>query len=291
MRTCERRWIGIAMASVMCAAVLVSAVAADDAALGREIAAKWGNAVVRVMLVVKIGMSYGGSSDTRENKSEVTGTVVDPSGLTVVSLAAANPADTYSQMMGSEERSELTSEVTDVKIRSSDGTEIPAKIVLRDKDLDLAFIRPAQKLASPAVALDLKESSAADMLDQVMILHRLGKVANRALFGSLERIQAVVEKPRKFYVVGLSGPEAPFGAPVFAMNGKPVGIVLLRTMPGQSAGLGSMFGGTSDMGIIPVVVPAEDIAAVAAQAPEEAPKEPAKPAKPAAPAKPPKPKG
>jgi S1-C subfamily serine protease len=145
--------------------------------------------------------------------------------------------------------------------------------VLRDKDLDLAFIRPVQKPTAPMAAVDLKDSAKVDIMDKVLIVTRLGKVANRTLSACLERIQAVVDKPRKFYAVSMSSMGEEYGSPVFAMDGKAVGIVLYRQMLGRSD--------SEDSDWIPVVIPAEDILPAAAQAPEDAPKVAEKPTQPA----------
>lgn len=277
----------VVAAALICALAAGAAMAADDAAQGRGIATKWSPAIVKIQIVVKIGMSFMGQGETRENKQEVTGVVIDPSGLTLVSLAETNPADVLGGMFGDggDNTPSMTSEVTDVKIRLTDGKEIAGKVVLRDKDLDLAFIRPAEKLAQPLTCIDLKDSAQVDVLDQTVIVGRMGKIANRALSASLTRIQAVVEKPRRFYTIGISGPGGDLGSPVFTMDGKLVGVLLLRAMPGKGGG------GSSESPVMPVIIPADDIVPVAAQAPEDAPKEVAKetpkePAKPAVPAKP-----
>ena len=76
----------------------------------------------------------------------------------------------------------MESELSDVKIVLDDGTEVPAEVVLRDKDNDLAFIRPKTKPAAPMAALDLANSGKADILDQVISLTRLGSAAGRAVF-------------------------------------------------------------------------------------------------------------
>ena len=79
--------------------------------------------------------------------------MVDPSGLTVLALSACDPSEMYQRMMGEDyPRTSVETEVTDMKILLDDGTELPAEIVLRDKDLDLAFIRPKTKPASPMAA-------------------------------------------------------------------------------------------------------------------------------------------
>jgi len=267
------------------AVVAASAAPADEAANGRQIAAKFGDAVVRVQLVLKVGMSYPGSSspEKQERKLEALGTVVDPSGLTVISYSMISPGESYP---GSDEF-KISSEVADVKIRLADGKEIPAKVVLRDKDLDLAFIRPAKKPDTPMSALDLRDSAKPDVLDRLIVLERLGKVANRTLTVCRAYVEGVVDKPRRFYVIG-PGCAGTVGSPVLTEDGKAVGLLLIRSTPGGSGGSR----GWDDMDMAPVVVPAEDIAAAAAQAPEKAPKEekPAKLAKPTQPTKPTKPK-
>jgi len=64
--------------------------------------------------------------------------VISSTGLTVVSDAASNPW----AMWASEEGPKIDVDTSDVKILLEDGREIPARFVLRDHDLDLAFIQP-----------------------------------------------------------------------------------------------------------------------------------------------------
>ncbi|MEN6520456.1 MAG: serine protease [Armatimonadota bacterium] len=256
---------------------------ADDTTSGREIASNYGPAIVKVQIVLKLSMSYMGSGDSQEQKIEATGTVVDPSGLTVISMSSTDPADIIQSVYGDTEEMQIKSEVTDVKIRLVDGTELPGKIVLRDKDLDLAFIRPVKKPSAPLPYLDIKNNCKLDVLDQTVLVTRLGKVANRVISASIGRIEASVEKPRKFYTIRLnSNSSSVLGSPVFSMDGRVLGIVLLRVMQGQSKE-SLMSGGMSESPIIPVIIPAEDIVPIAAQAPVDAPKPSVKPA--SAPAK------
>ena len=108
---------------------------------GREIFKKNQRAVVTVQEVLK--MSPAGGSRANESKQDLTGTVLDGSGLTVLALSACDPSEMYQRMMGEDySRGRVETEITDMKILLDDGTEVPAEIVLRDKDLDLAFIRP-----------------------------------------------------------------------------------------------------------------------------------------------------
>ncbi len=174
-------------------------------------------------------MSYSGASRSSENRQDLTGTVLDPSGLTVLALSACDPSEMYQRMMSEEAaKYKLETEVTDIKILLDDGTEIPAEIVLRDKDLDLAFIRPKTKPASPMAAVDLSKSAPAQLLDEVITLNRLNSAAGRAYAASVERISAVIQKPRTFYIPDSTMTSTTLGSPAFALDGKLVGIFVMR---------------------------------------------------------------
>ncbi len=244
----------------------------EEAQAGRQIINKWQDAVVTVRLVTKTSMAFGGEeSSKRESKTEATGAVIDPSGLTVMSLSATSPEEILQNMMPQDGGGfKVSSEITDVKLILSDGRELPAKIVLRDRDLDLAFIRPTEKPSEPLAAVDLTKATKPELLDQVITLHRLGTVASRAVAACVDRIQSIVKKPRTFYVPGTGAMGATLGAPVFAMDTSPVGLLLLRTLPSGLSSNVSWLSSTSSMGMMYIVLPAEDVLEVAKQAPKVA---------------------
>src|SRR5512140_181137 len=92
---------------------------------GRAIFKQYQHAAVTVQAVMKI--SYPGAAKTTENRQDLTGTVVDPSGLTVLALSACDPTDMYQRMNPEEaSRNKLEIDVTDMKILLDDGTEIPS---------------------------------------------------------------------------------------------------------------------------------------------------------------------
>src|SRR5688572_117900 len=166
--------------------------AQDLTAKGREIFKKHQTSVITIELVIKSKFGFGGGGDSRESRQEVTGTVIDPSGLTAVSLSSTDPSGMLASFMGGfggdDEESlklKIESEVSDVKLLTHDGSELPAEIVLRDKDLDLAFIRPKTKPSAPLPALDLSNSAKVEVLDQVIAVNRLGKVAGSAYAASI----------------------------------------------------------------------------------------------------------
>ena len=248
----------LAIATLLLSASLAAPCRADELSeKGRAIFTKYKHSVVTLEVVQKAATP---GHAAREAKLEVTGTVVDPSGLIVVSLSACDPSELY-RRLSEEYKTEI--EITDMKIMLEDGTELPAEIVLRDKDQDLAFVRAKTKPASPMEAIDLTKSGTADVLDQVVTLNRLKQAAGRAYSASVERVSAVVRKPRTFYIPDAAQSETSLGSPAFSLNGSLVGVVVMRAVNAQSA---SNFRDC----ITAIILPAEDIAKSAAQAPAEA---------------------
>lgn len=226
---------------------------------GREVFKKHQRSVVTVQVVQKLTFSSGGrSGEGQELKQDLTGTVVDPSGLTVVALSVTDPTEMYRRMYGDRYKADI--ELSDVKILLDDGAEIASEIVLRDKDLDLAFVRPKSKLATPMSAVDLTKSSPVQILDTVVTLNRLGRAASRAYCASVERISAVVQKPRTFYIPDSTMTATSLGCPAFSMDGNVVGVMVMRMI-----NTGGTMGRDSSTSII---LPAEEVLKAAKQAPE-----------------------
>src|SRR5262245_58342214 len=173
----------------------IPVLAQDERAAGREIVKKWQSAIVTVRVVLKMRVSVGGREmQSMDESVETVGTVIDPSGLTVLSLGALNPGAMMNKMIGGgsgQGRTELRSAPSDVKLRLSDGKELPARIVLRDEDLDLAFLRPTAKPEKPLVAIDLADEGKPALLDSVVVLTRLGRVGGWVPAASLQTIGAI----------------------------------------------------------------------------------------------------
>jgi S1-C subfamily serine protease len=276
----ERRVIGnlrgvrVPIAVVVTGLALASGLGAqDDRAAAREIVKRWQAAIVNVRVALKMRMSAGGREMQQMDESvETVGTVIDPSGLTVLSLGSFNPAAMLNRLMGSassgQERMEFGSEPTDVKLRLADGKELPARIVLRDEDLDLAFLRPTAKPDKPLVAINLADEGRPSLLDSVVILSRLGRVGGWTPSASLQTIGAIIEKPRTFFVIETQGGSGT-GTPAFTPSGKVVGLLTMRSVQTGRAGMFSMMGGMEGLGLLPVILPAADVREIAQQAPDK----------------------
>lgn len=247
--------------------------AQEDRAAARELVKRWQAAIVNVRVVLKMRVSVGGREmQSMDESVETVGTVIDPQGLTVLSLGSLNPGSMMNRLMGSggsgQDRMEIGSEPTDVRLRLSDGRELAARIVLRDEDLDLAFLRPMVKPDPPLVAIDLANEGRPELLDAVVVLSRLGRVGGWAPAASIQTIGAVIERPRTFYVIQ-SGGTGGMGTPAFTPSGKLVGLLTMRSVQGGKPSMFSMMGGTEGLGLLPVILPAADVREIASQAPEK----------------------
>lgn len=227
---------------------------------GREIMNLHEHAVIKVKLVLRFKIYMNGNEiKNNETKIEATGTVLDPSGLTIISLSMTDPGKFASLKLQSQMapgKMDVESDLNEVIMILPNGTELPAKVILRDKDLDLAFVRPVEKPVQPIAAIDTRQTAQPQILDTVFILGRLGKVAGSVPSIVTDRIQAIMKKPRLFYVPQKS---MDLGAPVFSRAGKWIGIILLRTIKTDDMSPGAMV----------VILPATDILDVTGQIPDK----------------------
>ncbi|MCX6344538.1 MAG: serine protease [Armatimonadetes bacterium] len=265
----RKSYIIALMAAVLAAGCCAISRADEVAESSRKIYEANKDAIVTVEMVIEMSMD----SDKRETKSNSTGVIIDPSGLVITSLAESNPGDMSERLMGGDSSMQMTSKVIDAKIRLSDNTEVPVDIVLRDRDLDMVFLRPKKAADQPFKYIDLSQSAAPLLMDQTLTFSRLGQIANRSISISLNRVSAIVTKPRLCYVVSNINS---LGCPSFTTDGKIVGITLLRTSAGRDDSSGSSIYDK----MLPVILPCATIQNAAAQAktasPEKAVEAPAK---------------
>ena len=164
-----------------------------------------------------------------EKKTELIGTVLDQDGLIVASLSSL---DTSSALDGRTVNTQkgpmklsVKGEIKEVKIIMPDGSEVPAKVVLKDADLDLAFLKP-EKPGTKFTPINTKDQAPLGLLDDVIVLGRLGKDLNREPYASTNEIIAIVNKPRTF---GKCGAQA-IGLPIFNAEGKFIGFGVNRCL-------------------------------------------------------------
>jgi S1-C subfamily serine protease len=115
----------------------------------------------------------------------------------------------------------------EVKILMSDGSETPAKVAFKDPDLDLAFIRPEKADDVKFTPVDTPNSAPMALLDDVIILGRLGRDLNREPVVMTSEVISIISKPRTFGKVS----SQTLGMPVFNKDGKFLGLGINRFGP------------------------------------------------------------
>jgi len=229
----------------------------EERATARETVKKRGDAVVTVLATVKLRVNVGGRDQPSEIATQTNATVLDGTGLTVLSLSSLQPDEAYQRQLSRSvppgTRTDVTSEATDIRIRAADGRELPARLVLRDQDLDLAFVRPTEVPTVPLPFVDAV-SARPSLLDPVVVLQRTNESTGWVMAASLGSVQVVLDKPRTYYLISFASMGGPgLGSPIFDMAGRFLGVILLRDT--------GMRGSTA-----PGLLPADDIRDVAKQA-------------------------
>jgi S1-C subfamily serine protease len=254
---------GITLA--LCAAALqpVSGAAPDPSIeAARKILAAHQDSVLWISGVCKVTFSTDGSSDSpvnipdQERKVEALGTVIGTNGLLVTALSGIDPARELTgrevSVGGSRVRLEASSVLKEVKITMSDGVEVPAEVVMKDVDLDLAFLqaRSDAREFKEAVfkAVDLKASAKVSIADEVVSLSRADDLLSRQPVVYNGQVNVLVKKPREFIRASSGGT----GTPTFDLDGRLVGIGVLRSDKERRSAV--------------VLIPAADVEEIAAQA-------------------------
>lgn len=264
------------MSRIFFAAVLGCAVAAmgicahgdELAQAARALLAAQKPAVVTMRVTQKQKFTVPGQgTEEQESVTEVTGTIIEASGLLVCALTAVDPSHLVQQQSGPDDQFKMEIEVSKISMLLDGNKEIEAKIVLRDKDLDLAFIRPSTKQDVAFPFVDLAKAATPQQFDNLIIPVRSGKVANRAPSAAIVRVKSILDKPRTLYMLGIQ--ESTLGSPAFVAEGGCVGICVLRTIASAAEEDGMDIGGRGEPNVSIAVLPGSEVLAIAKQAPME----------------------
>jgi hypothetical protein len=251
---------------------LVSRAPADEThlkAVAKSVFAKYQDAVTTVKAVITYRFLVKGKEISKsESVVEVFGTVLTPAGLTVVSNASMklNLADgslpAIPSLDGETEGAKVEVDRGAVKLVFKGGREIPGRFVLTDKDLDLDFVMPTER-CDKVPHVHLHEGQIPELLDDLIVLNRTGKLLNHSPTVGLRTVAGVVHKPRTWVVLD-SSDTSTLGCPFFDIRGRLVGIGVLR----QSAKSGSRGDPIVEPDNI-VILTAADVQQVASQVPSD----------------------
>jgi S1-C subfamily serine protease len=265
--------LGIACACVCFSAGAISAQTEDRTLVetARKTLQTYDKAIISLHAVLKFeakGIDLPGLD--QERKTQCTAAIISPNGLAVTSLTNLNPQKALGKIRinrgGVPTTLELDCQIQEVKYRLFDGTEIPAQVVLKDDDLDVAFLA-AQKPLDAATQAKLSVISladaapAAEILDATIHIGRADESMNYIPTLNLGRIIALVTKPRACYMVN----QGTLGAPVFDRHGKILGLICCCVRPETEEGAAKPMN-------IPFMLPAADVAKLVPQAEKAAKK-------------------
>ena len=232
---------------------------ADDAVneVARKLQSDLDEAIVTVKVVVDVEVVVGGSANqSQEQKIEAPGTVIHENGMTVLSNSTIDISAQVEQQLRRQARGRDVNVKTtfkEVNLLLPDGTEIPSKVVLKDGDLDVAFVLPvAEEVEAEGVEFTPvtfpEETPRTQLLESIIILNRLGQDLDRELSVYVTKVETLIKKPRKFIVTHNSST----GTPAFLASGEPLGLYVRRIVNGRAASS--------------VVLPAKEVARLAKEA-------------------------
>lgn len=254
----------LATGLVVLASVSPLAGATPDPSLeaARKILAAHQDSVLWISGVCKVTFSTDGSSSSpvnipdQERKVEALGTVIGTNGLMVTALSGIDPARELSgrevAVGGNRVRLEASSVLKEVRIIMPDGVEVPAEVIMKDVDLDIAFLQAkadAREFKEAEFkAVNLKESAKVSIADEVVSISRADEVLSRQPVVYNGQVNVLVKKPREFIRASSAGA----GTPTFDLDGKLVGIGALRSDRERRSAL--------------ILIPAADVEEIAEQA-------------------------
>jgi hypothetical protein len=222
--------------------------------LWRKLLQENANCVTWVSVTVKLEISAGGRSlPPQEQKLEALGTIIAEDGLTVLSLNKVDPTANILSRIRSPGAT-VNVNYTEVMLLMQDGTEVPAKLLLKDVDLDLAYVLPIKErkdeykeVIFSKVPSQAKQKADPSILDEVVSIGKLRQTLYRQ--STLQRgwVNAVIQKPRKYFVIENTIP----GTPVFDQSGKWLGVVVYKMVSGRPSEI--------------VTLPASDVLEIAQQ--------------------------
>ncbi len=193
----------------------------------RKIQQTYEKSIISLAAVLKFeakGVEGVGISD-QERKAQCLAMIIDPSGLAITALTNLSPQRAMTRIRIRSQTLEIDSQVEEVKYRLADGTELPARLLLKDEDLDLAFLAPQKPLdeetrAKIAVIPLAEDAAAPQPLDTVVVLSRGGDDLDYVPMLHLTRISTLLDKPRTIYI----SDGGMLGTPAFNLQGQLLGI-------------------------------------------------------------------
>ncbi|GMU84403.1 MAG: hypothetical protein AMXMBFR47_42730 [Planctomycetota bacterium] len=212
-----------------------------------------GPACVTIKYVLKVKGAQGEFEDERES----SGVMIEADGL----VLTAN-----SQLGGGPfVRAGVSAVPTNIKVLIGDDTQgIDARVVARDTELDLSWLKLKDIGDRKFVFVDLSKAAAGRLGERLYTFMRLGKFFDRALTIRETRIGGTTKKPRSLYIP--SPAVGGLGLPMFNAAGEIVAFTVMQLPDAEELEAAtSMTAYTGGNGIL---LPAAEVAKATARAKE-----------------------
>ncbi|MEM7699359.1 MAG: hypothetical protein AAF236_13260 [Verrucomicrobiota bacterium] len=232
---------------------------AQDASIeeqAREILEQNKGALVIVSVSARlIATAAGEPLPENEQVRQATGVTVSDEGLVVISNSAIDPSAGLVGEQGRFDDEVVTiqtakMEFDSIEISYGDRTTLKGKLVRQDVGADVAFILPdaeqAESINKTFSKVDLSQfASTVDVADRVVGLSRAPSFYGYLPMVAVGRINGVFKSDRTFYVTEVASSQ---GEPIFTLDGRPVGITVVRMIEGKPTGvLGTLSAGSIEV--------------------------------------------
>jgi Trypsin-like peptidase domain len=221
----------------------------SEATPGRLLLRRYADAIVAIKGTVVLRATMDDRAlPPQDNKLDVNGTVVTPAGLTVTSLSLVDPKALFENLRAKippgQDLKFASGDYRDLRLVLGDGTELPAKIVWKDADHDVALLAPVTPPAAnqTLTCVNLNEApAAAIVLGTYFSVSRTNDAMHRTPVVQPCTVVGIAERPRRMLLVNTDT----VGCPVFDLQGRTLGICLRLMVKNEYSGV--------------VVIPSSDI--------------------------------
>ncbi|MBI5865313.1 MAG: trypsin-like peptidase domain-containing protein [Planctomycetes bacterium] len=226
---------------------------AGDEADYEKLVSEKSPAVVTVKFVMKIK----GAQGEAESEGETSGVMIEAEGIVLCS---------NSQLGGGPMvRQGVSATPTEIKVLIGDDTQgIDARLIARDSELDLSWLRSKEPGDKKFAHVDLAAKTTPRPGDRIYSLVRLGKFFDRAISVRESRLGGVAKKPRQLLIPSPSLGD--LGLPVFSASGEFVGLTVVQLPDAEELQAATSM--TPYTGARGLILPAAEIAKATARAKE-----------------------
>lgn len=213
--------------AVLTAAVILPVTAqAATAERLQELAGKTSPAIVTVKFNLAVNLGRMSGNTEQESPSEVTCVMIDPAGVAVCSNNQINGNIDLIRKMAPAQAGTMSATPRDVQvIIDTHDAPYDADIIVRDSELDLAWVRIREPGDRPHDFIDFSAGMAATVGEEVFFVRRTGSGFGRIPVISAIRIGGSTSAPRDLYLPG-SPINNGAGLPVVNSSGNAVGLVV-----------------------------------------------------------------